>query len=87
MNITLTKPNGAAIDVPHGMLILGALISSKPKNILEIGIGTGFITNLLLDGISYNEIGDLTSVDNFHDLGGNLPNIVFENLKKREKII
>ena len=86
MNIALIKPNGGAIDVPHGMLILGALLSAKPKNVLEIGIGTGFITNLLLDGISYNQIGELTSIDNFHDLGGNLPNSTLENLKTKPNI-
>lgn len=86
INLTLQKPNNAAIDIPHGMLILGALLSAKPKNILEIGIGTGFITNLLLDGIEYNQIGTLTSIDNYHDLGGNLPNRVLDALKLRSNI-
>lgn len=86
MNIELTKPNGAAIDIPHGVLILGALISAKPTNILEIGIGTGFITNLLLQGIEYNGIGQLTSIDNFHDLGGNLPNSTLDILKTKQNI-
>jgi len=86
MNIQLSRPNRAAVDVPHGIIILGALISSKPEKILEIGIGTGFITNLLLDGVSYNQTGQVTSVDNFHDLGGNLPNKVFEDLKQRRSI-
>lgn len=86
MNINLSRPSRAAIDVPHGALIFGALTSSKPLNILEIGIGTGFITNLLLEGVAYNQMGHITSVDNFHDLGGNLPNKVFEDLKKKENI-
>ena len=86
MNIILNRPNKAAIDSAHGMLILGCLMSSKSKNILEIGIGTGFITNMLLNAIEYNQIGHLTSVDNFHDLGGNFPNEVLENLKLNQKI-
>ena len=61
MNIILNRPNKAAIDSAHGMLILGCLMSSKSKNILEIGIGTGFITNMLLNAIEYNQIGHLTS--------------------------
>lgn len=86
MNIALNRPNKAAIDSAHGMLILGSLMSSKSKNILEIGIGTGFITNMLLNAIEYNQVGKLTSVDNFHDLGGNLPNHVLDNLKTNKNI-
>jgi len=86
MNISLIKPNGAAVDVAHGMLIFGSMLSAKPNNILEIGIGTGFITNLLLDGVAYNQSGHLTSVDNFYDLGGNLPNQVLDKLKQRNSL-
>lgn len=86
MNIVLNRPSKAAIDVAHGMLILGSLMSSKSKNILEIGIGTGFVTSMLLNAIEYNQIGSLTSIDNFHDLGGNLPNQVLENLKTKPNI-
>ena len=86
MNIVLNRPSKAAIDSAHGMLILGALMSSKSKNVLEIGIGTGFITNMLLNAIEYNKIGHLTSVDNFHDLGGNLPNQTLDILKTKQNI-
>lgn len=86
MNVYLNRPNNAAIDIPHGMLIFSTLLSAKPLNILEIGIGTGFITNLILEGINYNQLGQLTSIDNFHDLGGNLPNSTLEQLKTKSNI-
>lgn len=84
MNINLSRPNKAAIDVAHGALILGALASCKAKDILEIGIGTGFISNILFETIQYNQIGNLTCVDNFHDLGGNFPNKTLEDLKSKK---
>jgi len=86
MNIILNRPNKAAIDSAHGMLILGSLMSSKSKNILEIGIGTGFITTMLLNAIEYNKIGHLTCIDNFHDLGGNLPNQTLEDIKSKQNV-
>lgn len=86
MNINLSRPNSASIDISHGVLIFGTMLSAKPEKILEIGIGTGFITNFLLDGISYNQKGILTSIDNFYDLGGNLPNHVLQSLKQKNNI-
>ena len=79
MSLDIIKPCGGSIDLAHGMSIFGSLLSAKPQHILELGIGTGFITSLLLQGIEYNTVGDLTCVDNFHDLGGNLPE---ETLKR-----
>lgn len=86
ISLNLNRPNNAAIDIPHGMLILSTLLSAKPKNILEIGIGTGFITKLLLEGITYNQVGELTTIDNFHDLGGNLPNSTLRELQGQSNI-
>ena len=54
MSFDVLRPNGAAIDIPHGVLILGALMSSKPQSIVELGIGTGFVTSLIFQGIEYN---------------------------------
>ena len=74
---------GAAIDLNHIILILGTLLSAKPENILELGIGTGKVSEILIQGIKYNKKGYLTCVDNLWDLGGNLSNEIFESLKKR----
>jgi len=64
----------ASVDLCHGLFLLGALTSAKPKNILELGIGPAFASEILCAGIKYNGIGKLTCIDNLADLGGNLPN-------------
>ena len=56
-----------SIDLCHNVLLVGTVISSKPTNILELGIGSGYVTKSLLHAIRYNGIGKLTTVDNFHD--------------------
>ena len=67
-----------AIDKNHALQILGSVVSKKPENILEVGIGTGFITKTLFYGILYNNIGKLTCVDNWYDFGGVVPNGIEE---------
>jgi len=77
------QPPGAAIDLNHIILILGTLLSAKPENILELGIGTGKTSEILIQGIKYNKKGYLTCVDNLMDLDGNMSREIFESLKKR----
>jgi len=86
-NIVNLKNQGATIDICHVYLLFGTLISSKPKNILEIGIGTSLCSNILLKGIEYNGFGTLTCVDNLYDLGGNLPYYILDNMKSKANII
>lgn len=83
-NLRLYKPCGGSVDLCHGLTVFGVGVSAKPKNILELGIGTGFITSILLRVIQYNQIGELTCVDNFHDLGGNLPQTTLDQLKQTQ---
>lgn len=71
----------ASVDLCHGMLILSNVLSSKPEKILEIGIGPGFCSEILLSAIEYNQKGKLTCVDNFVDYGGNTPPSLVEKLK------
>lgn len=71
-----------SIDKCHASLIYGTAVSLKPTTILELGIGAGFITKMLLSAIEYNRIGSLTSVDNWHDWNGNEPGHIAE-LRKR----
>lgn len=63
------------IDRNHNSLIYSTAICSKPKEILELGIGSGFITYVLLYAIQYNCIGKITSVDNWSDWGSKPPEI------------
>ena len=56
-----------AIDKAHSALLYGTVLSAKPKTLLEIGIGSGFVTKTLLAGIKYNAVGKLISVDSWND--------------------
>lgn len=42
-------------------------MSLKPKTILELGYGTGLTNGILRKGIRFNQLGELTVVDNFYD--------------------
>jgi predicted O-methyltransferase YrrM len=63
----------ASVDLCHGMFMLGTLMSAKPENVLELGIGPGFASEVLVAGIRYNGTGQLTCVDNLTEVGGNTP--------------
>ena len=67
-----------AIDVAHNLFLIGALVSRKPEHVLELGIGSGYVTRSLLHGLRYNGRGILTSVDNFLDWKGAEPPYVAE---------
>jgi len=70
----LNRPTGeSAIDKNHAFLIFSTVVSKKPENILEIGIGEGIATYALYGGIKYNGMGNLTCVDNWSDFDGQPP--------------
>jgi predicted O-methyltransferase YrrM len=71
-----------AIDDPHAMLIFGLVLSHKPEQVLEIGVGSGFLTQTLLNAVEYNQRGALTCVDNWFDASGEEPKF-FEELRSR----
>ena len=71
----------ASVDLCHGLFLLGALTSAKPQNVLELGIGPAFASEILCAGVKYNGMGQLTCVDNLADLGGNLPQSKLDYLK------
>lgn len=56
-----------SIDVCHNALLFGTILSAKPIEVLELGIGSGYATKSILYALRYNQIGHLTTVDNFHD--------------------
>lgn len=59
-----------AMDSCHYLHIIGSLLSKKPDNVLEIGIGTALLTVGLVMGLRYNRKGHLTCVDNWLDWRG-----------------
>jgi predicted O-methyltransferase YrrM len=73
--------NLVALDRAHNMFLVGAVLSLKPAEILELGVGTGYVTSSLIHAINYNKKGRLTSVDNWLDWGGKEPQGV-DNLRQ-----
>lgn len=67
--------NIAAIDKCHNIFLIGSLLSKKPDKVLELGVGSGFVSISLLLGLKYNQKGTLTCVDNWFDWGGVEPKI------------
>ncbi len=67
------KPGVTAIDEAHSILLSGFLVSAKPHNVLELGIGTAYSTNVIISSLAYNKRGKLTCVDNWFDHGGKAP--------------
>lgn len=77
-----------AIDKAHLYLIQGLLASSKPKRILELGVGTGNVSQIVLQANIYNDIqAELTCVDNWQDWKGEVPKIAVELIKLGAKIV
>lgn len=74
------------MDDCHIDLIGAMVLSSKPKTILEIGIGSGALTMELLKAISLNGMGRLTCVDNFGDWNFQEPK-GFKRLRDRVEFI
>jgi predicted O-methyltransferase YrrM len=65
--------NIVALDRAHNLFLVGAVLSKKPNDVLELGVGTAYITASLFYALSYNKKGRLTSVDNWFDWGGKEP--------------
>lgn len=56
------------MDQCHLDLIYGLGVAQKPKKVLELGMGSGVVTDVLLKAFRYNDIPlDLTCVDNWMD--------------------
>jgi predicted O-methyltransferase YrrM len=64
------EKNVVALDLAHNLFLIGAVLSRKPKHLLELGIGSGYVTNSLLSALRFNRQGELTSVDNWFDWRG-----------------
>jgi predicted O-methyltransferase YrrM len=76
-----------AIDKCHLYLIQGLLVSAKPKAVLELGVGTGNVSQVILQALSYNGWGKLTCVDNWQDWKGKQPPIAAELVKSGADVV
>jgi hypothetical protein len=67
--------NKWAVDCAHNMFIIGTVLSKKPNSVLELGVGSGYLTTSLIHALRYNQTGTLTSVDNWFDTHGIEPKL------------
>lgn len=65
--------NTQALDYAHAHLIAGLILAHKPKTVLELGVGSAYLTRVVLEALLENGSGKLTSVDNFFDWNGAKP--------------
>lgn len=89
--------NPVQVDFCHADLIANLVKCHKPKNVLELGYGSGFTMNKILEALDYNETGELvddygppakyTLVDNWYDWNGKAPPEITQNLNARARII
>ena len=78
----------AKIDQAHADLLRGLIVSSKPKKILELGLGGGKSADSMLEGLAYNQQPfDYTLVDNWQDRGGIIPQIVRDRYEAHMKFV
>lgn len=75
-----------AIDKCYLDLIFGLIRSQKPSSVLELGFGTGSSTRTILKALDFNEKGNLTLVENFHDWNFDSGNVPIPNGVKLIKI-
>jgi SAM-dependent methyltransferase len=62
-----------ALDLAHVALLQGTAASLKPERVLELGVGSGYATDAVLQALAWNGRGELTCVDNWCDWGGREP--------------
>lgn len=76
------------MDQCHLDLIYGLLVSHKPGKVLELGMGSGVATDVILRAFRYNGLPlDLTCVDNWLDWQGKKPQDVAQYEAAGVKVI
>jgi len=62
------------IDEAHGIYVLGLVTASKPESILELGIGSGYTTDLIIKAAMVNQNSPkIDVVDNWYDFNFKTP--------------
>ena len=75
----------ASPDLCHLLLLFGTVLSQKPTDILEVGLGPCASTMSILAALKYNQKPfNYTAVDNLYDLGGNLQQGMIDLLKEEK---
>jgi len=61
---------GISIDRSHAALIYGIIVAQKPSVVIELGMGVGYSTKIIMDAVRYNTMGEFYCVDNWMQYGG-----------------
>lgn len=61
------------MDECHISLIHSLVLAHKPMRILELGVGSGVLTRLMMEACNKNQRGNVLAVDNFFDWHGQCP--------------
>ena len=70
------------IDLAHAALLMGVVASLKPERVVELGFGSGYASDAILQGLEWNQKGRLTIVDNWYDWDKKEPGHV-ESFRRR----
>jgi tRNA A58 N-methylase Trm61 len=62
-----------AIDPAHAFFITSTVAAKKPENILELGVGSAYLSYCLLAAAAFNRKGSVVCVDNLCDWNGQVP--------------
>jgi predicted O-methyltransferase YrrM len=79
--------NAVAMDLAHNFFIVGSVLASKPKSILELGMGSGYLTSSLVRALEYNRVGTLTTVDSWFDTNGVEPSVAKDFRKSGVNVV
>ena len=79
--------NPVAIDLAHNFFIVGSVLAKKPKMVLELGMGSGYLTSSLVHALKYNGVGTLTTVDSWYDTNGIEPAVVSDFRKSGVNVV
>jgi hypothetical protein len=76
------------IDTAHAELIRGLVMASKPRVLLELGVGGGKSLDATLSALAFNQQPyDYTLVDNWYDFGGSIPPEVTERYLDKINVV
>ena len=77
-----------AVDHCHAALPFALVLSQKPQDLLEIGMGSGKSADAILEALEFNgRHRSYTLVDNWCDFGGQMPAAVHEKYQGRIALV
>jgi predicted O-methyltransferase YrrM len=77
-----------AVDHCHAALVFALVLSQKPQDLLEIGMGSGKSADAILEALAFNgRHRSYTLVDNWYDFSGQMPAAVREKYQSKVDLV